>query len=55
LKTACIVVFVCFRVGRNWPDEEYRLDFSIDPKYEVCDTGLHVYFIRQFLNVHIIF
>lgn len=23
------------RVGRNWPDEDYRLDFSIDPKYEL--------------------
>ncbi|OPL20191.1 hypothetical protein AM593_05434, partial [Mytilus galloprovincialis] len=22
-------------IGDNWPDEGYRLDFSIDPKYEI--------------------
>ncbi|XP_076107082.1 beta-1,3-glucosyltransferase-like [Mytilus galloprovincialis] len=24
------------RIGDNWPDEGYRLDFSIDPKYELA-------------------
>lgn len=28
-------IIIFFRIGDNWPDEGYRLDFSIDPKYEV--------------------